>query len=486
MSSALNRTVRSRRNREFKEEYEKVFYVLLEEFGLSYGNVVDKHSKTLTKLRDLLNSEVTKLDEYVAVFKDSVRPLLSVNSYYLEMIIKHTQFCRRIVSNAQEVQMHVVAFDVMTFAKEYDQQRNRLPDYQVEIIMGWWFALYIHVLAIVQATSTSKEEAKFSQIAADYLAQSSAVAILLVAGLHLYDKSLLRNLGLTEREREREERDTRYNSVPSTPDDSSIREKSRKLTQATRKRLRSAHKYLKLQTEKRGTVLPENSGMDDPDALRQTLSVAYKRACWTSVVKLQRAYPPLSTVITCLVKCIPAHTCRQLLGIDKTMDARFADRTVIATDPTKLHTSSTTIEDLSLADAETSNDSKLIILLSKVFRIERFVEWLREKWPTGNDDSHIVGESKTYVARQILVLSWSIQMLADYKEGIPFQNPEAADCWLEFRDLLQQFMTYFVAAARRGFGQEAVQEQLGLLLVQIRFFITKTVELQSFESCLID
>jgi len=39
-------------------------------------------------------------------------------------------------------------------------------------------------------------------------------------------------------------------------------------------------------------------------------------------------------------------------------------------------------------------------------------------------------------------------VLADYKEGIPFQNPEAADCWLEFRDLLQQFMTYIIAAAR--------------------------------------
>jgi len=374
MTSALNRTVRSRRNREFKEEYEKVFYVLLEEFGLSYGNVVDKHSKTLTKLRDLLNSEVSKLDDYVSVFKESIRPLLNVNSYYLEMIIKHTIFCRRIVSNAQEVQMHAVALDVIAFSKEYDQQRNKLPDYQVEMIIGWWFALYIHVLSIIQATSTNREEVKFAQIAADYLAQSSAVAILLVSGLHLYDKSLLRTLGLTEKERERDERDTRYNSVPSTPDDSAIRDKSRKLTQATRKRLRAAHKYLKLHTEKRGTVLPDtNSGIDDPEALRQTLSVAYKKACWTSVVKLQRAYPPLATVITCLVKCVPPHTCRQLLGIDRLADARFADRSVIAMDPSKLHNSATTIEDLSLADAETSNDSKLIVVSGDSFSSRFYV-----------------------------------------------------------------------------------------------------------------
>lgn len=492
-TTAVAKSVRNRRNREYKEDYEGVYLQLLEELGLSTvaaagASLVEQHSKTLSKLRELLNGDTSKVDDYIAVFKDSRRPLLQSTVFYMEMVIKHTLFCKQVVAGGQEVQLHTATIDVIRFAKEYDQRRSKYPDYHVEMILGWWFALYIHILAIVQTNSANREEAKFVQNASEYLTQQSAIALLLLAGVYLYDKALCRSLGLSERERERDrergERD-RSNSVSGVPpDDSTVRDKSRKITQSTRKRLRSAHKYLKLLADK---GLPGFEGSEnDPDSIRSMLALAYKKASWTSVVKLQRAYPPLSTVVTCFVKSIPAHTCRQLLGIDRVSDSRFADRGVIATDPNKLHASATTMDDISIADSEPSSDSKLTLLLAKLFRLEKFVTWLREKWPSGVDEGFILStESKSYLVRQIFLLSWLFQS-ADLREGVPFHNPEAFECWVEFREAMQHFLSFLASAARRGFANEAVLEQLNLLLVQIRFFAIKLVELQSFEACIVD
>ncbi len=67
-----------------------------------------------------------------------------------------------------------------------------------------------------------------------------------------------------------------------------------------------------------------------------------------------------------------------------------------------------------------------------------------------------------------LILCYQHYMM-DGHTKLPFNDPEALEAWLAFRDWLEATLQHILTVSRQGLDKEAAQDLLSLLVVQVRF-----------------
>lgn len=110
--------------------------------------------------------------------------------------------------------------------------------------------------------------------------------------------------------------------------------------------------------------------------------------------------------------------------------------------------------------------------------IHRHIESLRKIWP---EENKIHSDMTNQIIRQVFILKRHLRLLFSFAVG--WTIPELWNCWKKLQSITVDIIEFLISSAKAVNDRCKVSQLLCVLLVQLRWTISKLNEIQTYDVC---
>eukprot|EP01102_Stenamoeba_stenopodia_P020321 TRINITY_DN786_c0_g7_i1.p1 TRINITY_DN786_c0_g7~~TRINITY_DN786_c0_g7_i1.p1 ORF type:complete len:924 (-),score=135.37 TRINITY_DN786_c0_g7_i1:1405-4176(-) len=125
----------------------------------------------------------------------------------------------------------------------------------------------------------------------------------------------------------------------------------------------------------------------------------------------------------------------------------------------------------------TDQKASIAVALREILKLHRFLEGTHKNWPAGKSKTRDRQKDfKDMLLRQVLIIAhlW----YGVHNIEIPFTIPDVWECWFKFKEFMEAGIEYLFSVVSTTPSHQSIRDCLCILIVQLRWSISRVIELQ--------